>query len=131
MTAATTPLLAILILFGCSSGSKTTSGSEESGEKYPEFIPEAISASYDREELKRNTVSPDVAVAEGLEGSVILRVSLSKEGRVTKTEVVRSDHKVFNNAAIEAVKNTSFTPAIQNGHPVPFTMHVKVTFTLE
>lgn len=110
-------LLALLTIVGCSSGTK-------GGGKYPEFVANGVSASYDRDELKENFVYPEEAKKGGQ--TIVLSVSLSKEGEVTEAKVIKSDNEDLNDAALEAVKKTRFTPATQNGHPIPFRLHIKI-----
>ncbi|HLX13536.1 MAG TPA: TonB family protein [Bacteroidota bacterium] len=61
---------------------------------------------------------PDLAKRAGLEGTVVVKMLVNKEGKVTKAQVVKSDADVFNDPALAAAKQYEFTPAIMNNGPV-------------
>ena len=62
-----------------------------------------------------DTVYPPAAKAFGLEGTVVLSGVIGVDGRVHDIKLVRSVHKVLDNAAIEAWKKYVYTPAHRNG----------------
>ncbi len=53
---------------------------------------------------------PEVLEEEGVEGSVTLELLISKEGKVLKAKVIKSDHELFSESAIKAVKKYKFSP---------------------
>lgn len=61
---------------------------------------------------------PDSARQAGLEGVVLLRALINKKGEVMKVEILQSDAAIFNQPAIEAMKQWLFTPALLAGQPV-------------
>jgi len=67
----------------------------------------------------------------GIQGEVILRSVLDKQGRVTKIEILEGLPKGLNEQAIQAVKEWRFTPAKMNGVPVEVYYILRVRFTLE
>jgi protein TonB len=75
-------------------------------------------------------VYPTLAAAGGLEGSVILEAIVGREGRVESVRVLRSQ-RVFEEAALEAVRQWRYAPVLLNGHPERFILTVVVTFTLD
>ena len=75
---------------------------------------------------------PVRAVVERLEGTVVLRVHVTSEGRVSAVEVFSSSgHAVLDAAAVRAVRNWQFTPAHRAGHPVSATVRLPVRFVLD
>ena len=53
---------------------------------------------------------PESLEDEGIEGSVTLELLISKEGKVLKAKVIKSDHELFSESALKAVKNYKFSP---------------------
>ena len=130
-------LLLLPLLAGCASKSEKGTASplhggeviEKSEEpSYPDFIGNAESATYDRDELARNTIYPEAALEDELEGTVVISVFLDKNGEIQEARVIESENMIFNQAAVEAVRKTTFTPAKQNGIPIPFRLNVKIRF---
>jgi TonB family protein len=75
-------------------------------------------------------VYPDSARRIGLEGTVKLQALIGKDGRVEKVEVLKSDNDIFKNAAIDAMKRETFTPAKQNGTPLKLWIVRQISFKL-
>ncbi|WP_141588689.1 TonB-dependent siderophore myxochelin receptor MxcH [Myxococcus sp. AB056] len=63
-------------------------------------------------------VYPTEALAAGLEGAVKLLLTLDAEGRVTRAEVVEGLGHGLDDAAVSALQNARFSPAMQDGNPV-------------
>jgi len=74
---------------------------------------------------------PDVAKRAGLEGKVIASALIDIDGRVKKVEIDKSDYKVFEDAAREALMKARFTPAKQNGQPVKVWYTLPIVFKLQ
>ena len=53
---------------------------------------------------------PEVLEEEGVEGTVTLELLISKEGKVLKAKVIKSDHELFSESALKAVKKYKFSP---------------------
>ncbi|MBK9250022.1 MAG: TonB family protein [Ignavibacteria bacterium] len=82
--------------------------------------------------LKKNTVFPEMARRAGIEGKVIVRVLVGKDGKPKpgKYKIEDSSNEMFNQAAIDAIMKTPFTPAIQNGQPIEVWVTVPMNFQL-
>jgi protein TonB len=66
-----------------------------------------------------------------IEGSVVVRVVVDEQGRVTAAEIASpSPHREFNRAAEKAAKRDKYEPATRNGIPVQYAFTVKYTFRL-
>ncbi len=74
-------------------------------------------------------VYPPMAREARVQGTVILRVQISKSGNVENIQLV-SGHYMLAPAAIEAVKQWEYKPYLLNGEPVDVETRVTVNFTL-
>lgn len=78
---------------------------------------------------KVNPVYPEAAVKAGVEGIVILEVETDEQGNVVRTALLRSV-PLLDQAAIEAVKQWKYEPAIIDGKPTGIIFTVTVAFRL-
>jgi TonB family protein len=76
-------------------------------------------------------VWPAEARAQGLEGVVTLRITLDAEGAVTSVEVVGPAGNGFDEAAIDAVKRSTWSPARTAAGPVAVVFDFQYGFVLE
>lgn len=75
---------------------------------------------------------PRAARRHGLEGTLVLRVSVDEAGRPGRLEVIESSgHSMLDGAAMEAVSRWHFTPGRRGGKPVKATVDVPVVFRLQ
>lgn len=75
-------------------------------------------------------VYPMLAKQAHIEGMVILEAVLDAQGRVESVRVLRSIPQL-DRAAVDAVQQWRFTPALLNGQAVPVVMTVTVNFRLQ
>ena len=75
-------------------------------------------------------VYPAIARSAHVQGVVILEAVLDASGRVQSVHVLRSI-SLLDQAAVDAVQQWRFTPALLNNEPVPVVMTVTVNFTLQ
>lgn len=73
-------------------------------------------------------VYPELARQAGLEGRVTVRVRVGRDGRVKEASVVRSDNGAFDDSALAAARQWTFTPGIQAGQPVEVWMTIPIRF---
>ena len=102
-------------------------------EKLPEmdeFVAVEEMPKWDNAELQRRIKYPEIARRNNIEGLVIVRALVDKYGKVVQTHIDKSDNQVLSDAAVDAVKSTPFTPAIQNGNSVPVWVQIPVNFRL-
>lgn len=88
---------------------------------YVEELPEAITkipASY-----------PDIAREAGVDGVVMVQALVGKDGKVKDTKVTKSI-PMLDAAAVSAVRQWVFKPALSNNKPVAVWVAVPVRFTL-
>jgi len=74
-------------------------------------------------------VYPPLARQARIQGTVILKVRISKSGDVANVQLV-SGHPMLAPAAIEAVKQWKYDPYLLNGDPIEVDTNVAVNFTL-
>ena len=87
-----------------------------------------------RAKVRRNVapIYPIAARRQGIEGYVLLRLSIDKSGQVKDTIVVDSEPiGVFEKSARDAAMRFEFTPALVSGVPVSTTIEKKVIFALQ
>ncbi|MBI4535280.1 MAG: energy transducer TonB [Ignavibacteriae bacterium] len=73
---------------------------------------------------------PELAMRAGLEGRVIVKIWVDKEGKSKQVVILKSDAEIFNEAAVEAAKQWVFTPAYMNNGPVSVWVSVPFKFKL-
>lgn len=69
------------------------------------------------------------ALKNRVEGTVVMEIVVGCQGEVASARLVKGV-PMFNDAALDAVKQWRYTPTLLNGKPVPVRFHVTVTFTL-
>jgi periplasmic protein TonB len=75
-------------------------------------------------------VYPSLARRRNKEGVVVLKLSISETGHLTHVELLEDPGHGFAEAAIEAVRSSSFSPAHFNGKPVAIQATLPIRFTL-
>jgi TonB family protein len=73
---------------------------------------------------------PKAARRELIEGVVILEAVIDASGNVTNVSVRKSVHPLIDKAAVHAVRQWRYSPAILNGRPVRVYLTVTTTFNL-
>ncbi|MFZ4619526.1 MAG: energy transducer TonB, partial [Bacteroidota bacterium] len=73
---------------------------------------------------------PDIARRSGIEGTVFVKMWVTKDGSVRTAEVVKSSSELFDQAALDAARRWKFTPAIMNNGPVSVFVTVPFKFRL-
>ena len=74
---------------------------------------------------------PESLEEEGVEGSVTLELLISKEGKVLKAKVIKSDHELFSESALKTVKNYRFSPGkLKDGSEVDSLIEFVIKFEI-
>ena len=76
-----------------------------------------------------NPVYPEMARRAGLQGQVLVSFIVTKEGRVAEPQVLKGP-EIFRAAALEAVRQFRFEPAMQNDRAVVVRMTIPIRFSL-
>lgn len=117
--------------------------SEEPGVKAPDMkpkvrnlreeMPPADYVPYEKppEAIKQMPAKyPPAAKKDNVQGMVWLKTLVDEEGRVAKVEIQKSEADVLNQAAVDAVKQWVFKPAIMKGKPVAVWVSIPFRFKL-
>ena len=85
-----------------------------------------------RQFIEKNIVYPEIAIENGLQGTVILRFKVDVDGSLSTVSVKKSLSRECDKAAMDVFhKLPKFTPAKINGHPVPVWITVPVKFAMQ
>jgi protein TonB len=76
-----------------------------------------------------NPVYPPLARQARIQGQVVLRAQISKDGSIENLQLV-SGHPMLVQSALDAVKQWKYKPYLLNGEPVEVDTEVLVNFTL-
>src|SRR6266705_189330 len=110
-------------------------GQVSTGEQPEDPNPEPVFAPRDLAEkahilTKREPTYTESARKYGVQGTVVLRAVLSKDGQVTNIQVVRKLPHGLTQAAILAARNIEFKPAAKDGNPVSQYIQLEYNFNL-
>ena len=82
--------------------------------------------------VRDNLVYPSIAQDQDLQGTVVLRFRVEKDGSIGQIVVKKSLSKECDQAAAQVVsKLKRFTPARQQGHPVPVWFTLPIRFRIQ
>lgn len=96
------------------------------------FIPLEVEVGFSYDDLKRSVVYPEVARKSGIEGRVIIKALIGKDGKVRKTKILESANRYLNFAAENAVLIfDGFSPAIQNQQTVEVWITIPIEFKIK
>ena len=82
-------------------------------------------------ELQRKVKYPEMARRAGIEGRVTVQFIVNESGQVENPRVIRGIGGGCDEAALEAVKQASFTPGMQRGRPVRVQYSLPIVFRLQ
>lgn len=74
---------------------------------------------------------PDAAAQQGIEGMVVARVLVDKDGRYLRHELVKNDHVLLGDAVETELKALRFSPAHQDGEAVQAWVMIPFNFKLQ
>jgi len=74
---------------------------------------------------------PEEAIQAGVEGRVVVQFIVTEEGQVENAKVVRGIGAGADEEALRVVKETEFTPGLQDGKPVRVQYSLPVIFKLQ
>ena len=80
---------------------------------------------------KVKPVYPVEAVANRIEGVVVLEAAIDKDGRVTNARVTSAPNPLLDMAALEALKQWEYEPYLVNGKARPVLFTVMMNFALK
>lgn len=80
--------------------------------------------------IAEHVVYPEVAKSNKLEGKVLVKVLIDEKGNVSSTEILESLSIECDKAAVDAIKNVKFNPAIKDGKKIKCEVVIPVQFKL-
>ncbi len=81
--------------------------------------------------IQRNVEYPEIAQEAGIEGTVIVQAFIDKGGKVTETVILKGiPNTGLDEAAMAAIRKTSFKPAKQRDRAVGVWISIPVNFKL-
>lgn len=83
------------------------------------------------EKLYSKIKYPEIAIKQGVEGRVVVRFVVDKNGKVSDPEIIRGIGAGCDEEVLRVIKLMTFTPGIQNGRLVKVRMAQSVFFKLE
>ena len=81
--------------------------------------------------LFKSIVYPAKAKKQKIEGIVIVNVLVDRKGKPVRCEIIESDSKLLNQAAIDAIMKATFTPALLDGEPLACWIGIPVEFKIK
>ncbi len=86
----------------------------------------------DQPEVKKRVEPwyPELLKKAGIEGEVLVQVFIDEQGKVGKTEILKSTHEAFSEAAVKAVKQWEFSPAMKDGKSIKAEVVIPFRFKL-
>lgn len=80
--------------------------------------------------IMNNVVYPEQAKNDNIEGKVFVKAVIDKDGNVSDASILKSANKYLDQAALDAVKKTKFTPGMDKGKKVAVEMVIPIMFKL-
>lgn len=81
-------------------------------------------------ELYKYVKYPEVARKAGIEGTVVVQIVVTPDGKPSQPTVLRGVHELLDKEAVQGVMQLSFKPAMQRARAVPVYMTIPVRFDL-
>ncbi len=83
-------------------------------------------------DIEENLVYPEDAKKEGLQGTVVVRFVVDKEGHITNPEIIISPSHVWDSAALEVLSHLkTFIPGELHGEKVNVYYLLPIQFKLD
>jgi TonB family protein len=73
---------------------------------------------------------PELAQKAGIEGKVYIQLSIDTTGTVTDAKVIKTDHEILNEPALQAARQWTFTPAMKDKKKIAIVLTVPFAFKL-
>lgn len=81
--------------------------------------------------LQEKIVYPEEAKKQGIEGKVYVLAFIDENGNVASAKIIKGIGGGCDEAALDAIKQTKFTPGKQKGNPVKVQVSIPIVFKLQ
>jgi len=81
--------------------------------------------------IQEKIIYPEIAKRAGVEGKVYVLAFVNEQGEVTKAQIIKGIGAGCDEAALDAVLKTRFTPGKQRGKPVKVQVSIPIIFKLK
>jgi protein TonB len=81
--------------------------------------------------IQEKIIYPEIAKRAGVEGKVYVLAFVDEQGTVTKAQIIKGIGAGCDEAALDAVLKTKFTPGKQRGKPVKVQVSIPIIFKLK
>ncbi len=108
----------------------TTSQEEKDPDPMAYVVVEKEPQPINIDEIKKRIGHPPAAKEAGIQGKVIVRVLVGKNGKYERHIVIKSPHKILTEAVEKELPNLEFTPGIQAGKPIKVWVTIPFDFQL-
>ena len=116
-----------LIILFASFNNLFPNGKDELYKPFAEVMPLPVGGI---ESIYKKITYPEAAKKAGVEGKVYLLVYINENGDVDDVKVIKGLYGGCDEAAVEAVKNSKFTPAEDKGIPIKVKLTLQIIFKL-
>lgn len=82
------------------------------------------------QEIKQAIGYPRIARDAGIEGNVVVRVLVDKDGKYLRHQVLNGVHPLLHQVVEQHLNKLKFTPALKNGAPMRFWVNIPFSFRL-
>ena len=94
-------------------------------EDRPDLLPTPIGG---MNTIQEKIVYPEIAMIAGIDGKVYVLTSIDENGYVTNAKIIKGIGAGCNEAALDAVKQTRFTPAMKDQKPLKVDVIIPIVF---
>lgn len=107
-------------------------GNSKSGENSDTwaYVADVTAPQMNGGEFQKNLVYPEEAKKKEIQGTITIKALVSKEGRVLQTQLEGEGNELLAQAAMEAIRKTSFTPGMEEGEAKEMWAMIPVNFGL-
>ena len=105
-------------------------GSGVNTDDYPEFVEGAKRPTFEMAELMRNLTYPAQARELEIATSAVVQAKINEKGEVVEVVVVRTNSVPLGEALVDAVRKTTFMPAMYDGKPIRMRVFIPITINV-
>ena len=93
----------------------------------PDVMPRPVGG---MKSIQEKIVYPEIARLARIDGKVYVLASIDENGNVTSAKIIKGFCPGCNEAALDAVKQTKFTPAMKDQKPLQVEIVIPIVFAL-